>query len=126
MTVKCDGSVYHLDVDVPANRKQILNVGITHVFSCINIFQVLMKLFEYEAIRPSFQTSSKGTGVCFFCLFDLILYAPSTIFQLDRDGSSWVEPVLSSIKCLAQGPQGSDSGGTQTCGPSVSSQALYH
>ena len=30
-----------------------------------------------------------------FCLFDLILYVPSTIFQLYRDGSSWVEPVLS-------------------------------
>ena len=28
-------------------------------------------------------------------LFDLILYFPSTIFQLYRDGSSWVEPVLS-------------------------------
>ena len=30
-----------------------------------------------------------------FCLFDLILYLPPTIFQLYRDGSSWVEPVLS-------------------------------
>ena len=30
-----------------------------------------------------------------FDLFDLILYVPSTIFQLYRDGSSWVEPVLS-------------------------------
>ena len=30
-----------------------------------------------------------------FVLFDLILYIPSTIFQLNRDGSSWVEPVLS-------------------------------
>ena len=29
------------------------------------------------------------------CLFDLILYVRSTIFQLYRDGSSWVEPVLS-------------------------------
>ena len=29
------------------------------------------------------------------CLFDLFLYVPSTIFQLYRDGSSWVEPVLS-------------------------------
>ena len=29
------------------------------------------------------------------CLFDLILYVPSTIYQLNRDGSSWVEPVLS-------------------------------
>ena len=28
-------------------------------------------------------------------LFDLILYVPSTIFQLNRDGASWVEPVLS-------------------------------
>ena len=28
-------------------------------------------------------------------LFDLILYVPSIIFQLNRDGSSWVEPVLS-------------------------------
>ena len=31
----------------------------------------------------------------FVCLFDLILYVPSTIFQLCRDESSWVEPVLS-------------------------------
>ena len=28
--------------------------------------------------------------------------------------------------CLAQGPQGSDAGEARTCGPSVSSQALYH
>ena len=28
-------------------------------------------------------------------LFDLILYVPSTIFQLNRDGSSWVVPILS-------------------------------
>ena len=30
-----------------------------------------------------------------FCLFDLILYDQSTIFQLNRDGSSLIEPVLS-------------------------------
>ena len=30
-----------------------------------------------------------------FVLFNLILYVSSTIFQLNRDGSSWVEPVLS-------------------------------
>ena len=37
-----------------------------------------------------------------FCLilFDLILYVPSTIFQLYRDGPSWVEPVLSWDKCV--------------------------
>ena len=33
-------------------------------------------------------------------LFDLILYVPSTIFQLYRDRSSWVEPVLSWDKCV--------------------------
>ena len=36
----------------------------------------------------------------FVCLFDLILYVPSTIFQLYRVGSSWVEPVLSKDKCV--------------------------
>ena len=30
-----------------------------------------------------------------FVLYDLILYVPSTIFQLHRDWSSWIEPVLS-------------------------------
>ena len=30
----------------------------------------------------------------FVCLFDWILYIPSTNFQLNRNGSSWVEPVL--------------------------------
>ena len=34
-------------------------------------------------------------NLVFVCLIDLIIYVPSTIFQLNRDGSSWVEPVLS-------------------------------
>ena len=38
---------------------------------------------------------SESNHACIVCLFDLILYVPSTIFQLNRDGSSWVEPVLS-------------------------------
>ena len=33
--------------------------------------------------------------VLFVCLFDLIFYVPSTIFQLNRDGYSSIEPVLS-------------------------------
>ena len=33
-------------------------------------------------------------------LFDLILYVPSKIFQLNREGSSWVEHVLSWDKCV--------------------------
>ena len=35
------------------------------------------------------------SDICKKALFDLILYVTSTIFQLYRDGSSWVEPVLS-------------------------------
>ena len=35
-----------------------------------------------------------------FVLFDLILYVTSTIFQLNRDVSSWVEQVLSLDKCV--------------------------
>ena len=42
----------------------------------------------------NFFKASYPTG-CFVCLLDLILYVQSTIFQLCRDGSSWVEPVLS-------------------------------
>ena len=34
------------------------------------------------------------TQVMVVCLFDLIVYVPSTIFQLNKDGSSVVEPVL--------------------------------
>ena len=40
------------------------NIGITHVFSCINICRVSRKLFEHEAVRPSVQTSSEGPGKC--------------------------------------------------------------
>ena len=37
----------------------------------------------------------------FVCLCNLILYVPSTIFQLlCRDRSSWVEPVLSYDECV--------------------------
>ena len=39
-------------------------IGITHVFSCINICRVPRKLFEHEAFRPSFQTLSEGPGKC--------------------------------------------------------------
>ena len=38
--------------------------------------------------------------ILFVCLIDLILYVPSTIFQLNRDRSSWVGPVLSLDKCV--------------------------
>ena len=43
----------------------------------------------------AFAGGKENINLFLFCLFDLILYVPSTIFQLNRDGSSWVEPVLS-------------------------------
>ena len=54
------------------------------------------------------------------CLFDLILYVPSIIFQLNRDGSSWVEPVLSYDKCALI----KDHNAVMPVSLSVSSQAL--
>ena len=44
--------------------KHFNNIGITHVFSCINICRVPRMLFEHEADRPSVQTSSEGPGKC--------------------------------------------------------------
>ena len=45
-------------------------------------------------------TKNSNQYKSFVCLFDLILYVPSTIFQLNKEGSSWVEPVLSQEKCV--------------------------
>ena len=58
------------------------------------------------------------------CLFDLIPYVPSLIFQLNRDGSSLVEPVLSLDKCVLL--KDHDAVTPVNLEPSVSSQALYH
>ena len=52
----------------------------------------------FIALYGSHSQSKNGLyfpNFMYFSLFDLILYIPSTIFQLYRDGSSWVEPVLS-------------------------------
>ena len=51
-----------------------------------NTFELTFPIKRYLAKQDS-------GGFCF--LFELILYVPSTAFQLNRDGSSWVEPVLS-------------------------------
>ena len=48
-----------------------------------------------ESINIPQITAPENMVLSRLILFDLILYVPSTIFQLNRDGSSWVEPVLS-------------------------------
>ena len=45
--------------------------------------------------------------VCFY-MYDLILYVPSTIFQLYRVGSSLVEPVLARTNVSCSRTQRSD------------------
>ena len=57
-----------------------LSVGIKKLHSAYSLNQII----DDVKIRHK----------CLF-LFDLVLYILSTIFQLCRDGSSWVEPVLS-------------------------------
>ena len=46
-------------------------------------------------IMVSLKWQKLNNHLSFVCLFDLIFYVPSKIFQLNRDGSSWVESVLS-------------------------------
>ena len=56
--------------------------------------------FCLQRFSSIFESTVRLAERLFVCLFDLILYVPSTIFQLSRDGSSWVEPVLSYDKCV--------------------------
>ena len=62
------------------------------------------------------------------CLFNWILYIPSTIFHLCMDGSSCVDPVLikAMINVSCSRTQHIDAGEAQTHSPSVPRQALYH
>ena len=80
-----------------------------------------------------------------FCLFDLMLYIPSTTFQLWRDRPSWVDlsdliiyvqptviqlcrdrfSLVVRINVSCSRTQGSDAGEARTRGPSVSSHTLY-
>ena len=61
-----------------------------------------MQNFPAHKELKEFLKVSKVMLTITFCLFlfDLILYVSSTIIQLNRDGSSWVEPVLSWEKCV--------------------------
>ena len=57
----------------------------------------------------------------------LILNVPSAIFQLNRGGSSWIEPVLSWDKCVLLKDHNTVTPvRLEPAAHSVSSQALYH
>ena len=56
-------------------------------------FSVKISLLENGAcllnyFENRYESTFKAFRLEFVCLFDLILYIPSTIFQLNRDGSS--------------------------------------
>ena len=65
------------------------------VFSCMYYLVHIFLLSPFHTLSTISNWSPSIFYVSFVCLFDLILYVPSTIFQFIRDGSSWVEPVLS-------------------------------
>ena len=80
-----------------------ISPGVNRQVSLINkqISPLLVFLNIQYPWKPSLKVSKQIehsilASVCLFvCLFDLILYVPSTIVPLNRDGFSWVEPVLS-------------------------------
>ena len=75
---------------------QIVAIYIVDVQTSIDVINLLSCMLNltvygiYPAINGKMQQL-----LALLCLFDLILYVPSTIFQLNSDGSSWIEPVLS-------------------------------
>ena len=62
-----------------------LNIGITHVFSCINICRVPRMLFEHEADRPSVQHHPRDpasvNAMKQTCVIVILAYF--TLFQLN-------------------------------------------
>ena len=71
------------------NISTLCTISITNMRNCV-VGAIPMKM------NSNYFSKNDITSRPHFCfLFDLILYVSSTIFQLYRDGSSWVEPVLS-------------------------------
>ena len=71
----CDVELSHMGKNVGNPDLVCENIGITHVFSCINICRVHRKLFEHEGVRLSVQTSTEGPcKMCdrYSCIFYLI------------------------------------------------------
>ena len=56
---------------------------------------LLLAANRYEIMWSISQDENNDIVKVYKSLLDLILYVPSTIFLLNRDGSSWTEPVLS-------------------------------
>ena len=86
-------SLCHLLIYV--NHALVLNFNFTNMsFNPIRENNIHVKISEFTVNKFMTRTNFKLIWVTWF-LFDLNLYVPSTIFQLYRDRSSWVESVLS-------------------------------
>ena len=91
-----------------------------------SFLSLLLFINRSEALSREFYLNCP-CEMLFVSLFDLILYVPSTIFQLCRTGlPGWNQCVQLGSICLAQGPQRSEANEARIRSPSVSSQALYH
>ena len=76
---------------VQLNNVSSLNMDEAECYSTKGTETCMIGVYSELLIQPG----NHQVSISFECLFDLVLYVPSTIFQLNRDGSSWVEPVLS-------------------------------
>ena len=80
---------------------EAINAPLIHMYlQCQNIILTFYQLCWSNIHGDNLCTIHPKHHSSPFSLFDLILYIPSTIFQLNRDRSSWVEPVLSKDKCV--------------------------
>ena len=90
---------YNGDALIEKNPKAFVDGVMNGFHYILNPFGLFYYYFNNNFSTTTTTTFSTTTiavvEVVVFFLFDLILYVPSTIFQLYRDGSSWVEPVLS-------------------------------
>ena len=91
--------LYFVDMK-PSNNCFIANVNVYRFSNLIktdNYFRtnccIVINLKQFRNLKKKYHMT-------YSIFFYLILYFTSTIFQLNTDGSSWVEPVLSYDKCV--------------------------
>ena len=73
----------------------LINVKMPTIVGIITFISMINTTSERFTARNFFICRYFSFYEQLICLFDSILYVPSINFQLNRDGSSWVEPVLS-------------------------------
>ena len=79
------GQCDYYEMIIKVIKQGLLDIGITHVFSCINICRVPRMLFEHEADRPSVQHHPRDpasvNAMKQTCVIAILAYF--TLFQLN-------------------------------------------